>query len=104
MKYGEFFSGFLSNFNKYVDRKYVLTKNAYTRKSKWDLETAIKYPICSNKKTKFRDVNNFLRTQTGDFKMNITGSGVCDRMQHIDPQAYIDMMDDSISQFIQWTN
>ena len=50
MKYGEFFSRFLSNFNKYVDRKYVLTKNAYTRKSKWDLETAIKYPICSNKK------------------------------------------------------
>ena len=50
MKYGEFFFFFFSNFNKYVDRKYVLTKNAYTRKSKWDLETAIKYPICSNKK------------------------------------------------------
>lgn len=98
MKYGEFFSGFLSNFNKYVNRKYVLTKNAYTRESKWNLETAIKYPICSNKKTKFRDVNKFLRIQKGDFKMNITRSGVCDRMQHIDPQAYIDMMDDSISQ------
>ena len=98
MTYGELFSGFLSNFNKYVDRKYLLDKNAYTRKGKWDLETAIKYPICSKKKTKFRDVNKFLRTQTGNFKMNITGSGVCDRMQHINPQAYIDMMDDSISE------
>ena len=62
MKCGELFSEFLSNFNKYVDRKYLLDKNAYTRKGKWDLETAIKYPICSNKKTKFRDVNKFLRT------------------------------------------
>ena len=96
MKYGELFSGFLSNFNKYVDRKYVLDKNAYTRKGNWDLETAIKYPICSNKKTKFRDVNKFLRIQKGDFKINITGSGVCDRMQYINPQAYIDMMDDSV--------
>lgn len=98
MNYGGFFSGFLSNFNKYVDRKYLLDKNAYTRKGKWDLETAIKYPICSIKKTKFHDIKKFLRRQTGNFKMNITGSGVCDRMQYISPQVYIDMMNDSIYQ------
>ena len=98
MKYSELFSRFLRNFNKYVDRKYLLNKNAYTQKGNWDLETAIKYPLCSNKKTKFRDVNKFLRIQKDDFKINITGSGVCDRMQYINPQAYIDMIDDSVYQ------
>ena len=49
MTYSERFSRFLSNCNKYVDRKYLLDKNAYTRKGKWDLETAIKYPLCSKK-------------------------------------------------------
>ncbi len=43
-------------------------------------------------------MNKFLRIQKGDFKINITGLGVCDRMQYINPQAYIDMMDDSVYQ------
>ena len=30
--------------------------------------------------------------------MKITGSGVCDRMQHIDPKVYIDMNDGVISE------
>ena len=34
------------------------------------------------KKTKFRDVNRFLKKETGDINMRITGSGVCDRMKH----------------------
>lgn len=33
----------------------------------------------------------FLRSQTGDYAMKITGSGVCDRMQHINPKVYIEM-------------
>ena len=89
---------FLSGFNNYVKRKYVLSDNAFIREGgKWVLDTAIKYPICSNKKTKFRDVNRFLKIQTGDINMNITGSGVCDRMKYIDPQAYRDMSNDLIS-------
>ena len=98
MNYRECLVGFLSNFNKYVNEKYVLSDNAFIRNGgKWNLDTAIKYPICSNKKTKFRDVNHFLKIQTGDINMNITGSGVCDRMQYIDPQVYRDMAKDSIS-------
>jgi hypothetical protein len=98
MNYNECLVDFLSNFDKYVNTKYVLNKNMYTRSGgKWSLDTAIKYPICSNKKTKFRDANHFLKIQTGDINMNITGSGVCDRMQYIDPQAYRDMTNDSIS-------
>ena len=34
--------------------KYVLNKDMYTRSGgKWNLKTAIKYPICSNKKPNF---------------------------------------------------
>ena len=50
MSYCELFGDLLSNFDQYVSRKYVLNDTAYTRAGKWDLETAIKYPICSNKK------------------------------------------------------
>ena len=96
MSYCELFGDLLSNFDQYVSRKYVLSDTAYTRKGEWDLETAIKYPICSNKKTKFEDVNKFLKRHKSDLTVSITGSGVCDRMQYIDPQAYIDMLDDSV--------
>ena len=47
----------------------------------------------SRKKTKFNEVNRYLRSQTGDYSMKITGSGVCDRMQYINPKVYIDMND-----------
>ena len=57
------------------------------------METAIKYPLFNREKTKFNEVNRFLRMQTGDNTMKITGSGVCDRMQYIDPKVYIDMND-----------
>ena len=85
------FSNFLANFNNFVDEKYILGDNAFTRNGKWNLETAIKFPLFNRKKTKFNEVNRYLRSQTGDYSMKITGSGVCDRMQYIDPKVYIDM-------------
>ena len=102
--YSELFSDLLSNFDQYVAREYVLDDNAYTRNGTWDLETAIKYPICSNKKTKFKDVNKFLKRHKSDFTVSITGSGVCDRMQYIDPQVYIDMLDDSVKRIYENKN
>ena len=60
---------------------------------RWNVETAIKFPLFNRKKTKFNEVNRFLRSQTGDYTMKITGSGVCDRMQYINPKVYIDMND-----------
>lgn len=32
-----------------------------------------------------------MRNETSDYSMKITGSGVCDIMQYIDPKVYIDM-------------
>ena len=87
------FSSFLANFNNFVDEKYILSDNAFVRRGKWNLETAIKFPLFNRKKTKFNEVNRFLRNETGDYSMKITGSGVCDRMQYIDPKVYIDMND-----------
>ena len=87
------FSNFLANFNNFVDEKYILSDNAFVRRGKWNLETAIKFPLFNRKKTKFNEVNRFLRNETGDYSMKITGSGVCDRMQYIDPKVYIDMND-----------
>lgn len=88
------FQVFLANFNNFVDEKYILSDNAFVRRGKWNLETAIKFPLFNRKKkTKFNEVNRFLRNETGDYSMKITGSGVCDRMQYIDPKVYIDMND-----------
>lgn len=55
------------------------------------METTIKFPLFNREKTKFNEVNRYLRSQTGDYSIKITGSGVCDRMQYIDPKVYIDM-------------
>lgn len=87
------FSNFLASFNNFVDEKYILSDNAFVRSGKWSLETAIKFPLFNRKKTKFNEVNRYLRSQTGDYSMKITGSGVCDRMQYINPKVYIDMND-----------
>ena len=93
MVFENVFSNFLANFNNFVDEKYILSDNAFVRSGKWSLETAIKFPLFNRKKTKFNEVNRYLRSQTGDYSMKITGSGVCDRMQYIDPKVYIDMND-----------
>lgn len=39
------FSSFLANFNNFVDEKYILSDNAFVRRGKWNLETAIKFPL-----------------------------------------------------------
>ena len=93
MVFENVFSNFLVNFNNFIDEKYILSDNAFVRKGKWSLETAIKFPLFNRKKTKFNEVNRYLRSQTGDNSMKITGSGVCDRMQYIDPKVYINMND-----------
>ena len=57
------FSNFLVNFNNFVDEKQILSDNAFVRSEKWNLETAIKFPLSYCKKTKFNEVNKFLRSQ-----------------------------------------
>ena len=46
------FSNFLANFNNFVDEKYILSDNAFIRRGKWNLETAIKFPLFNRKKNK----------------------------------------------------
>ena len=46
------FSSFLANFNNFVDEKYILSDNAFVRRGKWNLETAIKFPLFNRKKKK----------------------------------------------------
>ena len=41
------------NLNKFVERKYVLSDVAFTRKGKLSLESMIKYLLCNNKKTTY---------------------------------------------------
>ena len=52
-----FFKNFVSeefgNFNNFVERKYVLSETAFTRKRKLSLEAMIKYPLCNRKKNNF---------------------------------------------------
>ena len=93
MVFENVFSNFLANFNNFVDEKYILNDNAFVRSGKWSLETVIKFPLFNRKKTKFNEVDWYLRSQTGDYSMKITGSGVCDRMQYINPKVYMDMND-----------
>ncbi|WP_296785054.1 hypothetical protein [uncultured Methanobrevibacter sp.] len=54
MVFENVFSNFLANFNNFVDEKYILSDNAFVRKGKWSLETAIKFPLslkCKNTTT-----------------------------------------------------
>ena len=56
-----FFEGFVTdefgNFNNFVERKYVLSEHAFTRKGKLSLASIIKYPLCNHKKTTSIEVN-----------------------------------------------
>ena len=40
------------SFNNFVDEKYILSDNAFGRRGKWNLETAIKFPLFNRKKNK----------------------------------------------------
>ena len=96
-----FLSGLVSyefgNFNNFVERKYVLSDVAFTRKGKLSLESMIKYPLCNNKKTTSIEINRFLRNELNDRGVRITKQAVSEKRQFIDPQVYIDMNDSLIS-------
>ena len=82
---------FFGSFNNFVDYKYVLGDNAFTRSGKVSLASAIKYPLLNTKKTTTIEANKFIRQELGDSSMTLTKQGISDRMQYIDPQVYIDM-------------
>lgn len=85
------------NFNNFVERKYVLSDVAFTRKGKLSLESMIKYPLHNNKKTTSIEINRFLRNKLNDKGVKITKQAVSEKRQFIDPQVYIDMNDSLIS-------
>lgn len=87
------FSNLFAKYNNFIDYKYVNSDVAFTRNGKVSLESAIKYPLCNNKKTTSIEVNKFIRNELGDNTMSLTKSGISDRMQYIEPQVYIDMND-----------
>ena len=96
-----FFKGFVSeefaNFNNFVERKYVLSETAFTRKGKLSLASIIKYPLCNRKKTTSIEVNRFLRNELNDRGVTITKQAISEKRQFIDPIVYIDMNDNFIS-------
>ena len=96
-----FFEGFVTdefgNFNNFVERKYVLSEHAFTRKGKLSLASIIKYPLCNHKKTTSIEVNRFLRNELNDRGVTITKQAISEKRQCIDPIVYIDMNDSFIS-------
>ena len=76
MVFESVFGNFLANINNFVDEKYILSDNAFVLSENWNLKTTIKFPLFNRKKTKFNEVNVFLRSQTYDYAMKITDSGV----------------------------
>ena len=87
----------LGNFNNFVNRKYLLSDVAFTRKGKLSLSSVIKFPLCNHKKTTSLEINRFLRTETKDRGVRISKQAVSEKRQFIDPQVYIDMNDDLVS-------
>lgn len=87
----------LVNFNNFVERKYVLSDVAFTRKGKLSLSSAIKYPLCNNRKTTSIDINRFLRNELNDKGVRISKQAVSEKRQFIDLQVYVDMNDSLIS-------
>ena len=96
-----FFEGFVSvefgNFNSFVERKYVLSERAFTRKGKLSLASIIKYPLCNRKKTTSIEVNRFLRSELNDRGVTITKQAISEKRQFIDPIVYEDMNNSFIS-------
>ena len=86
-----------ANFNNFVERKYVLSEHAFTRKGKLSLASIIKYPLCNHKKTTSIEVNRFLRNELNDRGVTITKQAISEKRQFIDPIVYIDMNDNFIS-------
>jgi hypothetical protein len=96
-----FFEGFVTdefgNFNNFVERKYVLSERAFTRKGKLSLASIIKYPLCNRKKTTSIEVNRFLRNELNDRGVTITKQAISEKRQFIDPIVYEDMNNSLIS-------
>ena len=96
-----FFEGFVTdefgNFNNFVERKYVLSEHAFTRKGKLSLASIIKYPLCNRKKTTSIEVNRFLRNELNDRGVTITKQAISEKRQFIDPIVYEDMNNSLIS-------
>ena len=89
MFFKDFVSDEFGNFNNFVERKYVLSETAFTRK--------VKYPLCNRKKTTSIEVNRFLRNELNDKGVTITKQAISEKIQFIDPIVYIDMNDSFIS-------
>jgi len=97
MFFKDFVSDEFGNFNNFVERKYVLSETAFTRKGKLSLKAMIKYPLCNRKKTTSIEVNRFLRNELNDRGVTITKQAISEKRQFIDPIVYIDMNDSFIS-------
>ena len=97
MFFKDFVSEEFGNFNNFVERKYVLSETAFTRKGKLSLKAMIKYPLCNRKKTTSIEVNRFLRNELNDRGVTITKQAISEKRQFIDPIVYIDMNDSFIS-------
>ena len=97
MFFKDFVSEEFGNFNNFVERKYVLSETAFTRKGKLSLEAMIKYPLCNRKKTTSIEVNRFIRNELNDRGVTITKQAISEKRQFIDPIVYIDMNDSFIS-------
>ena len=97
MFFKDFVLEVFGNFNNFVERKYVLSETAFTRKGKLSLKAMIKYPLCNRKKTTSIEVNRFLRNELNDRGVTITKQAISEKRQFIDPIVYIDMNDSFIS-------
>ena len=97
MFFKDFVSEEFGNFNNFVERKYVLSETAFTRKGKLSLKAMIKYPLCNRKKTTSIELNRFLRNELNDRGVTITKQAISEKRQFIDPIVYIDMNDSFIS-------
>ena len=91
MFFEDFVTGEFGNFNNFVERKYVLSESAFTRKGKLSLASIIKYPLCNRKKTTSIEVNRFLRNELNDRGVTITKQAISEKRQFIDPIVYEDM-------------
>ena len=97
MFFEDFVTGEFGNFNNFVERKYVLSESAFTRKGKLSLASIIKYPLCNRKKTTSIEVNRFLRNELNDRGVTITKQAISEKRQFIDPIVYEDMNNSLIS-------
>ena len=91
-------NNFLDNFNKYINKKYVLEENKFIRKRKLTQKDITLYPIVQMGRTNSIEALSFIQEKTGNSEMTISKQAIGKQRGYLSPQVYKDINKDYINE------